>query len=62
MLIYRRIQGCLENSGPNSLEDLIPYAEQNARNVGFTSPLAFLFVARDNYLAFKNHNDDDRII
>ena len=61
-LIYRRIQGLLWNAGPNSLEDLVPYAEQNADKVGLTSPLAFLFVASDQYLAFKNHNEDARII
>ena len=52
----------MENAGPNSLEDLIPYAEPNAGKVGLNLHLTFLFVARDQYLAFKNHNEDDRIL
>ena len=39
-LMYRRIQGLLENADPNTLDDLIPLAERNAGKVPLTSPLA----------------------
>ena len=44
-LMYRRIQGLLENAGHNRLDEVIPIAEQNAGKVALTSPLSFLFVA-----------------
>ena len=61
-LMYRTIQGLLENIGTNSLEKLRNYAEQHESKVALTSTLAFLFVALDHYLAFKNHIEDDRIL
>ncbi len=60
--MYLRIQGLLENAGHNTLDDLIPLAERNAGKVALTSPLAFLLVAREHYRAFKNHNEDERIL
>ena len=41
------------------MEGMNHYAEQNAVMVASTAPLAFLFEARNNYLSFKNHNEDD---
>ena len=41
---------------------MIPYTELNAGKVLLSSTWAFLLVAREYYLAFKNHNDDDRSI
>ena len=61
-LMYRTIQGLLENMGTNSLEKLRNYAEQHEGKVALTSTMAFLFVARDHYQAFKNHIEDDRIL
>ena len=60
--MYRRIQGFLDNAGPKTLDDLIPLAERNAGKVALTSPLAFLLVAREHYLAFTKHNEDERIL
>ena len=51
--MYRTIQGLMENLVSNSLEKLRNYAEQHEGKVALTSPLAFLFVARDHYLCVQ---------
>jgi len=61
-LMYRWIQWLLESAGPNTRDYMIHFVEQNADKVAFTSPPAFLLVASEHYLAFKNHNKDERII
>ena len=58
-LMYRRIQGLLENAGPNTMDDMIPLAARNAGKAALTSPLTFLLVAREHYRAFKNHNENE---
>ena len=45
-LMCRQIKGLLENSGHNTLDDVIPLAEQDDGKVALTSPLAFILVAR----------------
>ena len=61
-LMCLRIQGLLENAGPNTLDDLIPLAKRNTGKVALTSPLAFFLVARGPHRAFKSHNEDERIL
>ena len=52
----------MEKAGHNTLDDLIPLAELNAGKVALTSPLVFLLVSPENYVAFKNHNEDEQIL
>ena len=55
-LICILIQVLLEHTYQKSLDTLLHYTEQKKGNVAVSSPLSFIFVARDHYVEFKNHN------